>query len=232
MRAFSSAGCASCGATTAASAASRAPASGAPSAASIPPSRSIEEITGALFPAQSFTSTEKTYRSPPRLCTYPESAVTRSSVPVFARNRPAASVPSMRSRMVPSRAAMPSEDTNSEATGNRFHTACKSVAICRAVKRLVSVRPLPFVSTEVPQQHAQRLPVVEGGVADAAEHHHRIGVEWNAALDRDARALAFRDGARPQLAPAVGADGGHPVFDDEVVVRVGLHLDERARPDA
>ena len=151
MRAFSSAGCASCGVTTAASAASRAPASGAPSAASIPPSRSIDEITGALFPAQSFTSTENTYRSPPRLCTYPESAVTRSSVPVFARNRPAASVPSMRSRMVPSRAAIPSEETNSEATGNRFQTAWSNVAICLAVKRLVSFSPLPFFSTYVPR---------------------------------------------------------------------------------
>ena len=107
----------------------------------------MDEMTGALFPDQSFTSTEKTNRSPPRLCTYPESAVTRSSVPVFARSRPAASVPSMRRRMVPSRAAIPREETNSEATGNRFHTACKRVASWRAVNRLVSFSPLPFLST-------------------------------------------------------------------------------------
>ena len=146
MRARISAGCASCG-CTAASAASRAAASGAPMAASSAPRRSMEEITGAVLPFQSFTITEKTNRSPPRLCTYPESAVTRSSVPVFARSRPAASVPSMRSRMVPSRAAMPSEEMNSAATGKRFHTACSSVAICRGVKRLVSLSPLPFLST-------------------------------------------------------------------------------------
>ena len=73
--------------------------------------------------------------------------MTRSSVPVFARRRPAASVPSMRSRIVPSRAAIPSDETNSDATGKRFHTACRRVAICLAVKRLVSLSPLPFFRT-------------------------------------------------------------------------------------
>jgi len=56
-------------------------------------------------------------------------------------------LPSMRRRMVPSRAAIPREETNSEATGNRFHTACKRVASWRAVNRLVSFSPLPFLST-------------------------------------------------------------------------------------
>ncbi len=53
--------------------------------------------------------------------------------------------------MVPSRAAMPSEETNSEATGNRFQTAWSSVASWRAVKRFVSFKPLPFLSTYVPR---------------------------------------------------------------------------------
>ena len=69
-----------------------------------------------------------------------------SSVPVLARSRPAASVPSIRSRIVPSRAAMPSEETNSAATGKRFQTAVSSVIIWCAEKRFVSFSPLPLRS--------------------------------------------------------------------------------------
>ena len=117
----------------------------------MPPSRSTLDTTGPLRPDQSFTRTEKANLSPPTLCTNPESAVTLSSVPVLARSRPAASVPSIRSRIVPSRAAMPSEETKSAATGNRFQTAMSRVIIWCAEKRLVSFSPLPLRSWYEPR---------------------------------------------------------------------------------
>ena len=146
MRARSSAGLSSEGA----SAAGCSDAGGPPTEAMSPPSRSMLEMTGPLRPPQSLTRMEKMNRSPPRLCTNPESAVTFSSVPVLARIRPAASVPSIRIRIVPSRAAMPSELTNSAATGKRFHTAESSVVMWCAEKRLVSLSPLPLRSWYVP----------------------------------------------------------------------------------
>ena len=72
--------------------------------------------------------------------------MTFSNVPVLARSRPAASVPSMRRRIVPSRAAMPSDETKSAAIGNRFHTVVSTVIIWCAEKRFVSFRPLPLRS--------------------------------------------------------------------------------------
>ena len=130
---------------------SRFPPSGAPTEAISPPRRSMLDTTGLERPVQSFTRMEKANRSPPTLWTNPDRAVTRSRVPVLARSRPAASVPSMRRRSVPSRAAMPRDETNSAATGKRFQIAVSKVTIWCAEKRLVSLRPLPFFSWYEPR---------------------------------------------------------------------------------
>ena len=77
--------------------------------------------------------------------------MTLSSVPVFARSRPSASLPSMRQRIVPSRPATGSEATYSAWSGNRPHIARSSVTSWRALKRFVSFSPEPFFMTYVPR---------------------------------------------------------------------------------
>ena len=71
---------------------------------------------------------------------------TFSSVPVLARSRPAASLPSIRVRKVPSRAATGSEARNSAATGKRRHIAVNTVTSWCAERRLVSLSPEPLRS--------------------------------------------------------------------------------------